>query len=617
MAAKLYAEDTTVKQSEAKAVALDQERISIAKKDQERWADESGAKRFVKEYEGDYGIVFHGRKQRFKVPPINEVFSYVQADISSTYNRDPYITVNAEAGTPKGAALWEVIINYQWRKLRIKEEIEFEIIDKDVVGHAWHKTGNAVYSVGSGDQLKVDQKLYSRWMDWKDVVWNIGATRPPDDCVWMAGRIVMPLNEIKKKYPAAKALEGVPNPEVDKDSYKKSIYKDDIKVGVLWEIWDAEKKEIRLIAEGLKDRYLDKPKPWPEYMKHFPFRMYWDFAIPGKSRPMSAIAPWEPQILEEMILVAQALNHAKRWNRQAWVKNAQIDENALDKFERGDDGAIIVANADVGPDSLRFVDFGSLPPDFYMLMDRLQAIKRNINGQPEFVRGGVTKTNTRTIGELQLMQEGTQSRQSRKIDRLETHCENIARDMMACLKDNFDFEETLKITGELPEKIIEALGENFDPVTQQVKFTPEDIEGEYDVDVKSGSTLPMDKQTRIQVLEIVLQTVAAATAQGPMSPFMNALIQELLKDYEIKPLQEAYAQEVAQAQEMKEQQQADQDVDKQKTLAEAEKRTAQAAQIGVDTLIQEQEAQIGPLGRAAMKKFEKPDPKPVANGAKR
>lgn len=610
MAAKLYAEEAPRKQSEAKDVALWQERISIAEKSLKAWADESGADRFVKEYKGNYQIVLHSRNKQVKVPPINEVFSYVQSDIATTYNRDPYIAVNAEAGTVKGAALWEVLINYWWRKLKIKEEIEYEIIDKDVVGYAWHKVGNAVYTTGSGDALQVDQKLYSRWLDWKDVVWNIGSKRPPYDCEWMAHRIVKPIQDIKDKYPAAKGLEGSQDSSVDKETYSKASYKDDIKVGVMWEIWDSRKRQILLTAENLKDRYLEAPKPWPDYQTEFPLLMYWDFAIPGSPRPLSAIAPWEPQILEEMILVAQAINHAKRWNRQAFVNNASIDENALDKFERGDDGAIITVHGKVGNEDLRFADFGQLPPDFYLLMDRLQAIKRNINGQPEFVKGGVTKTNTRTIGELQLMQQGTQSRQSRKIDRLETHCENIARHMMACLKDNFDFEATLKITGELPEKIIEALGENYDPQTESIKFSPEDIAGEYDVDVKAGSTLPMDKQIRIQVMEIVLDKIAAAAAQGPLSPFLNALVQELLKDYDIKALEEAYQQEQQMADEAKQKAQGEQDVESQKTMAETQKRQAQAQQIGVDTEIKLQDAQLGPVNRAEIKKLEKHPPVP-------
>lgn len=616
MASKFYSSEKTKEGAEARAVALDLERIQIAKKDQDQWADHSGAKRFVKEYKGDYGLVFQGRTKKIPVPPINEVFAYVQSDIATTYNRDPYITVNAEAGTVKGAALWEVILNYWWRKLKTKEEIEYEIIDKDVVGFAWHKVGHAVTSSGTGETLKIDSEtLYSRWVSWRDITWNIGSKRPPYDCQWMAQRIVKPLEWVKTTYPAAKGLEGVVNPDVEEDTFKKSTYKDDIKVAVLHEIWDAKKKEIRLVAEGLKDRYLAPPKPWPDHITEFPFLMYWDFAIPDSSRPMSAIAPWEAQILEEMILMAQAINHSKRWNRQAFVNSATFEEESLDKYERGDDGAIIRVNGKVGAEDLRLVDYGQLPTDFYLLMDRLQAIKRNINGQPEFVRGGVTKTNTRTIGELQLMQQGTKGRQDRKMDRLETHCENIARHMMANLKANFDFEEVVKITGEVPEEVIAALGPNVDPVTGAVKFTPEEIKGEYDVEIKSGSTLPLDKQTKMQVYEIAMNTVAQASAAGPVSNLLVACIEGLLEGYDMKGLKEAYEKDLVQAEQAQAKADQEGNIEAEKVKAEAMKRMAQAGQVQAETAIIAQDAEIGPIGRAAMKKFEKPDPKPVANGS--
>lgn len=582
MAPKLYEAEKPQKLDEEKEVNLWHERVGLAKKEQESWAEDSGAKRFVKQYKGEYGLSFMTRNKPVKIPPINEVFSYVQADIASVFNRDPYITVNAKAGTTKGAALWEAILNYWWRELKTKEELEYEIIDKDLIGYGWHKVGYATQSIGTGETLKIiGEKLYSKWLNWKDVVWNIGSKRPPVDCQWMAQRIVWPLQDIKDKYPKAKGMEGSPNPDIDEETYKKSAYKDDIKVGVMWEIWDAKEKKIRLIAENLKGKYLDEPKDWPDYLDEFPFQMYWDFAIPGSPRPMSSIAPWEAQILEEMIIMASAINHAKRWNRQAFVKSGTIDDNSLDKFERGDDGAIITYNGDTA--DVKFVDFGQLPTDFYLLMDRLQAIKRNINGQPEFARGGVTKTGTRTVGELQMMQAGNQSRQGRKIDRLETHCENIARHMMFHLKGNFDFEQTVKLTGDTPDEVIEALGENYDPTNRTVTFSPEDIEGEYDVDVKAGSTLPLDKQNRMQMLETILQTVAQVVSNAPMSNFLAALVGELLNDYDIKSLKEAYEMDVQAAEQQKQQEAQQQQPDEMKTMAEAAKRQAQSQQIQVDT----------------------------------
>lgn len=609
-------EDLPRKASEEKDVALWHERVSIAKQAQEQWMQDSSVKTFIDGYNGKYGIVFHSRNRELKIPPINEIFAYVQSDIATTYNRDPYISVNAKAGTVKGAALWEVILNYYWRELKNKEELEYEIIDKDLVGFGWHKVGYTANSVGTGEKLKLDSEtLFSSYLRWKDVLWNIGAERVPSECSWMAQKIVRPLNWIKKRYPLAKTMEGVKHPDITDDQYGKTSFKDDIKVGVIWEIWDADKKQVLLIAEGVKDKYLEEPKPWPAYIDEFPFLMYWDFVTPGSNRPTSAIAPIMPQILELMILMGQAMNHAKRWNRQLFIKGGTIDDVALDKYERGDDGAVITVNSNLDDASFQFADFGQLPTDFYMLMDRIQAIIRRIGGQPEFAQGGVTKTGTRTVGELNMIEQGTKNRQGRKVDRLETHCENIARHMMAHLKANFDFGSFVKITGEPPEAIMEALKDNIDPATGRVTFTSEEIEGEYDVDVKSGSTLPLNKETKAQIYEIVLQSVAQVASRGAMSPFLFAVIKGILDGYDMKDLEEAFQAEVMQMQKQQQEQAGQQSVEEQKVGAEAMKRQAQAQQITVDTQIQAQEAAIGPLGRAAMERLKKPPPKPAANGA--
>jgi len=52
------------------------------------------------------------------------------------------------------------------------------------------------------------------------------------------------------------------------------------------------------------------------------------------------------------------------------------------------------------------LDWGSMPPDFFMLVDRLDALIDRIRGQSQFMQGGVTKTSTRTEGELQLIKGG-------------------------------------------------------------------------------------------------------------------------------------------------------------------------------------------------------------------
>jgi hypothetical protein len=578
------------------------ERISVAKKYQKDCADRNRWETFINEYKGKFELYF---KDNIPVPAINDVYSYVQSDIANTNFRDPYITVNPKRetitnpGTIRGAALREAWINYKWRELKSKQELELEIMDKDLVGHAWHKVGMHVQSVGSGDTLRImDAGLYSMRVSWRDIFFNIGSLRPPIDCVWMAQRIVRPLMDMKELYPqVALKLKGVQHPYLEKSDYQKATFKDDIEVGISYEIWDAREKLIYMIAEGLPDDYLEDPKPWPEYMDEFPFLMYWDLAIPDEAYPMSAIAPWEKQVLEKMVVLGQAVQHVKRWNRQLLVTQGTINPEALDKFEKGYDGAIIevTGQGDINQRA-RFMDFGQLPPDFYAIIDRFDQIARVTNGQPEIDKGGVTKTQTRTVGELNLIKEGAKSRTDRKIDRFETHQENIARQMMAHFEGNFDtqMDELVKVTGETPENIIQAFGDHYDETTGTIRFTPEDIKGEYDIEVKAGSTLPIDKATRSQILETFMETVLPLVAQMGLNPLVAETTKEYLKEYDMPGLSLALDQMLeAKAQSEEAESQAAQ-MEQAKTASETEKRTAQAHGIDVDTALKQQEHEMKP-----------------------
>ena len=123
-------------------IKLWMERITISKQASDDWFKKSGVERVIEEYNGKFQLFQNGLKGRIPVPPINTIWAYVQTDIASTYNRDPFIAVNPRhEGSVLGAKLWESILNYYWKKLKLKEELEPEIIDKDLCGFAWHKVG--------------------------------------------------------------------------------------------------------------------------------------------------------------------------------------------------------------------------------------------------------------------------------------------------------------------------------------------------------------------------------------------------------------------------------------------------------------------------------------------
>lgn len=571
-----------------------QDRVAVSKKWRDSVSEAAGWKRFIDEYKGKYDVVLGN----MHVPPINEVYAYTQSTISNLFAQDPYIAVNAKkTGSILGSYILEAAINYYWRHLKIKDEVELEIMDAIHVGHGWNKTGINIKTSGSGDQLKLDSEtLFANRVSWNDMLFNVGARRPPYDCLWIAQRIYRPTDDVKKDYGArASKLEGSPHPSVDEKLSKNIIYKDDINFSALQEVWDARERKIYLFSDEKMNDFLEDPKDWPEYLNEFGFEMLSFNQIPDEPYPLSDIAPWEQQILEKIKIFTQMLNHMKRWNRQALIKKGTVAPQEKDKFEKGIDGSMIDVTGD--PQTMvRLMDFGSLPPDIYLVMDRLDAVIRETNGQPEFAQGGSTRTGTRTLGELNKIQGGADARTGRKRDRIENHISNIARHLIAHMKANFDLPQVVKITGKEPREIIEAFAVSgqFDPASKTIQFDKNDIIGDYDVSVKSGSTLPLDKETRDQILDQILQQMIPLASAPTMPPFIAEIIKERLRDYDIQGLEVAFDQQQQTMQQQQQQQAQTAQVGQAKVVAETAKRQAQAQDINVDSVIKQATA----LGKA-------------------
>lgn len=563
------------------------DRISVSKRWRDQITEENNWERYYDELKGKYDVVL-GNTQ---VPPIGEMFAYKDASLANLYYRDPYIAVNPKKNaTILASYILEAGVNHLWGELKLKRDIELELTDGIFVGHAWNKVGSNTKTSGSGDQLKiVEDAIYANRVSWRDMFMNVGTKQPPKDCLWLAQRIYRPTDDVKKDYGRrASKLGGSTHPSID-EKYKRNIlYKEDFNFSAIYEIWDARERKIFLVADELMDKYLEEPKPWPDFLDEYPYQFLSFHEIPDEPYPQSDVAPWEAQVKEKIKVFTMMLNHIKRWNRQMVVKKGTMNAQELDKFEKGMDGAILQAstNGDI-QSAFRMLDFGTLPPDIYMVLDRIDAVINMTRGMPQFAQGGITRTSTRTEGELQLMKGGADARMDRKQDRLENHCASIARHLVMQMKANFDLPFIAKITGKEPPEIIQAFKDQgiFDQSSMSIKFTKENIQGDFDVSIKAGSTLPLDKMTRDHILDQVMQQGAQLASVPSIPPFLAEIIKERLRDYEIKGIEMAFDQQQQAAAQADAQKGQAAQAQTQKVQAEGQKREAQAQNVQVDTLI--------------------------------
>lgn len=563
------------------------DRLAVSKRWRDQVSEENNWENLLNELKNKYDVVL-GNAQ---VPPIPEMFAYKDAMLANLYYKDPYIAVNAKKGaTIASAYILEAGINHLWRELKLKRDIELELTDAIFVGHAWNKVGNNTKTSGSGDQLQIiEDSIYANRVSWRDMFMNVGCKEPPKDCLWIGQRIYRPTEDVKKDYPhVAKRLTGSTYPSIDIKYMKNLLYKEDFNFTAIYEIHDATERKIYTVADEVMDVFLEDPRPMPDWLREYQYQMLSFHEIPDEPYPQSDVGPWEPQVKEKIKIFTMMLNHIKRWNRQMVVKKGTMSPTELDKFEKGFDGAILYAatNGDIQT-AFRMLDFGSLPPDIYIVLDRIDAVIRKANAMPEFAYGGATKTSSRTEGELQLIKGGSDARTDRKQDRVEQHCSNIARHLVMQMKQNFDVSYIAKITGKEPPEILAAFKDQgiYDPASQTIQFDKSDIGGEFDVSVKAGSTLPLDKGSRDQILNKVYEMSIPLASAPSVPPFIGEIVKELLKDFQIKGLEVAFDQQEQEAQAKLAQMSETAGIDNQKVEAETAKRNAQAQNVQIDTLL--------------------------------
>lgn len=570
-------------EAEAKDVQLWLDRIKRAEKKRDSERDEQGWKRFIEEYRGKYNL--DGLSAKMAVPPINLVYGYVQTAIPKLYFRDPHITVNAKQGNaiPR-ARLLQVIVNYLIGELNIKAEVKKVIRDTLLVGHGWLKFGyagsfdkeqqEAVVAEGQvpvpgeiplpapgAEQPEVavaaastdptetrefvkDEEIFVVYLPWDEVVFDPDAKDPPYDARWIAHSVIKPLKDVKEAYPDCQSLKSNVTKTDDAaakagDQPKGDVEDPNNEMVKYWEITDKEGNQIMVVADGY-DHFLRRDENVYE-MEGLNFAMLKFNTVPGRAYPLSDIYLIEPQILERIKLRAMQLNHLKRHNRQSWIEKGALDEAEMAKYQLGTDGALI--QTEPGKQGPKPIEYAAMQLEIDRLDSLIQRDMDAVIGQSDVERGGQARTETNTLGELESQLAGTQNRAAERQDILEDFIEEVSRKLIQLLKQFQHTERFVRATGD-KEMAATLKQMQLQGDMTGFKFTREQIQGDYDVEAKAGSMAPVNRQSRGRML---LQAVKLGPAIGimPGGKISRIVGREILRDLEIKEVEQAYEEELA------------------------------------------------------------------------
>ena len=543
-----------------------------------QWRDEIGVKmgwkRFIQEYKGDWKWL----QSSLSIPivPINLVYAYVKTEIARLYFKDPWITVNAKRMEDLGAAqIAEQIINYTWGEIKLKAAMKMVLLETLLVGHSWIKLGYAAEFGTVESQPKEEKKgpgrppkrvevetneyiksenVFAYHVSYKDIIFDPSATYPAThNARWMAHKIVRPYRAICESgiYENTEDLKvnvniEDPNAQYDTaDSIKENFGKD-VRSVVLWEIYDLDNQTIVIVSPGCKKKL--REIPLPEYLNGgFPFVMFGFNPVPGDVYPLSDIQNHEPQIIELTKILSIEMNHLKRWNRQMIVDADTFTQDEMSKFKDANDGAIIQAQTQGAKDKIFIPPYAPVQSDVYSIWNQVYDVWRSIAGQTQQDQGGQGRAQTRTLGELRMQLQGGKARSDEKVDVFEDQISEVARKLLSIIQKKYTLPKIARIVGDkaVQQKILKSLQQRPsaqpqingqpNPVQQQsfqseqgFSWNREDIMGDMDVDVLAGSTVPMDRESQLQIMEKMIPMLSSAGIQ-PGSPAAKAYAREFMR----------------------------------------------------------------------------------------
>jgi hypothetical protein len=539
------------------------DKISIARK----WRDDICARRrwkeMINEYKGQWELA-DGRYD-IQILPINLVFAYIKTELPSLYIRDPHIKINPKNRTSVATSkVLESVINYIWYYKKIKREIKKCIVDALLIGHGWFKTGyTGTFGSIEDDLLGTietieSEDFFAYRLPWDSIVFDPDSIDPPHDAAWIAHSVWLPLEDVKKN-PRYKNTHKLTANYSKDDKYNENQPNKNQGKCRLTEVWDVKNKTVFTISEGCDD-YIEDPKPWPLAGRGFPFS-YLKFNFSNDDPyGISDVAMFEPQVLELIKVRSAALDHLKRYNRQMQIDPSVPDDEA-NKLAQNVTGSYV--RGDTAKPLAIPITFPNLPADTYAIEERIKEDMINVSGQSPAERGATQKTSTRTKAELIFQRQGAENRRSEKIDLVEDFVEGVASNLIELVKQFANDPYYVSILGANSPDLLRAIqerpssqGEMAVTAPQGFTFTKEDIEGEFDVEVVSGSSTPIDRAELTKVLMELLEIGPKAGAI-PGGPLMGTVAKMLIETIDLPELTVALEAE-QQAQDQMKQQQAQQ-----------------------------------------------------------
>jgi len=527
-------------------------RISVMKTYMANASSKKNWEKNLKYYMGQYKDALNLKKE-IGVVVVNLVYAYVKTVVSELFARNPKFKANAtNKKSILAAKIAEVVINYHWYKKKIKRQIKKCIKEAKLAGYSWIKTGyeGKFGAYEDGNEFIKEEDVYAVYVKHDAVVYDPEAIDPPYDCNWMYHMYPVATDKLNKKYPG----KNIKSTSTIKYGDKKApdLNPKDGEKTLVYEIWDKENEELLLYTDGYENNFLQEKK-WVYEMDGFPFSMLtFDNMTDMETEdnlPEPDVNMFIDQVLEKMKFRSLQITHIKRFSRQMLADKSKIDQSEIDKYSKGTDGAIILVDGRPS-DVVLPVAYAAIQPDIYAVENKIDQDMDRVSGYPGWRSGVSSPTKTRTLGELEELNRGAEGRIGEEQDIVEEVSEEVARKLLALMRQFYDKEQYSRIIGQLSPLEYKLFSKQEILEAGAVKWSGKDIRGEYDIEIVAGSTLPLNPTNRLNKLLSVAR-VGPAFGLVPGTMASMYLGKEVLNEMELMDVARAYDMDIQMALEPK------------------------------------------------------------------
>lgn len=421
---------------------------------------------------------------------VNMVYPRVRTSMSSVFAKRPEVIVRPRRqGDAEAAKTAELFLNYLTRHLNLARELRMWLMHSRLFHYGCMKitfdksTGlpkaEAVHPLSvrvdpTTEYFEPDKGIFQAFK-YRRTVTNLRQSNLYDDA------------EINKLVREAKK--------------KDDAFSEDHDIQTIWECYIKEGKKITQITmpEDQKDIVL-REKEYTS-VAGLPGRFLYFSPSPDTWFPVSPIELWLKQQEEKNLIRSNELTHADRAQRTFGYDKNRMDSEDLPFLESTEPLKFVPTNGSP-KEVLQAIEQANLPADIYQVEARIDEDIAMIDGIGGLQVGAREDQPSRSATEASILQTTFQRRASDMQDVWEEALESLYQGLLNLAQAHTTVDMQMRITDSI-----------------WVPMTKEDIQGDFDVIMSFGSTMPTDREAEWRK---ALELVGVLTTNPSFAPLVKA-----------------------------------------------------------------------------------------------